>query len=671
MKNTILFFLLFAFACCAVAQRTEYTRKLMKKNPSMTLTEMTNHDAQYYKDYVKKLRKEHPSWNNTQIEDALAKERKRQLQLFNEYRAAKLKKEFQDDLTKAKRGDRNSIVKVAKYYSSHYNDIGVDNNQVYYWNKKAADRDDEDAIESLARSYELGKYTEKDSAKALPYLKRLGEKGNEYAMKRLAQIYHDGTSGESKNWKEAAKWYRRLLERKPNNAWALYNLGKLLRYGKHSLPKNEKESLDLFEQAARCDTSWSEPCLALGDMYYNGGQTFVRNLNRCKNWYKKVANKKSKTKDRSVARLKLMDLYYDDYKSNKQKTYLLDSALFWSQKVEEDNKYYNSYNLIEKRCREIQYQHSEQKNKLQDQAIYDQICADIRSGKNDKLMDLAELYRKGNRVVPKNQAKAIETYKKASDKGLIFADIELAHIYNVGEDVPPNRKLARKHAKKVHKHFNNFNYWRTYKYYSEINDLVGWPCNFLNLPGGIYAGYLQQTFLNNVDGIYFRGNEFGCEDVWSRGFMLGLHFNPSLEWGLGFRFGLFFEQLYGRNDDAAPLTYDRSRFSSFYVPLDLTLRIPFSKSDALILRGGLGSSLITRGRMIYSLDSDVPSQKIEFGGDGQMQRFNPSLEMGFELRLGHISFEGMYGRGIRKIEYNVGSTAQYETLLFGVTVLPE
>jgi len=89
------------------------------------------------------------------------------------------------------------------------------------------------------------------------------------------------------------------------------------------------------------------------------------------------------------------------------------------------------------------------------------------------------------------------------------------------------------------------------------------------------------------------------------------------------------------------------------------------------LRGGLGSSLITRGRMIYSLDSDVPSQKIEFGGDGQMQRFNPSLEMGFELRLGHISFEGMYGRGIRKIEYNVGSTAQYETLLFGVTVLPE
>lgn len=127
------------------------------------------------------------------------------------YKAAKISItndlfKYPDPVGEADRARLDSLVESG-IFDMLMDSIDYDNEPTLETEECNAELGDADAQNSLGCRYKVGKDVEKDISKAFYWFHKSAEQGYEAGMLHLAELYE-----KTKNYKEAAKWYRRYTE---------------------------------------------------------------------------------------------------------------------------------------------------------------------------------------------------------------------------------------------------------------------------------------------------------------------------------------------------------------------------------------------------------------------------------------------------------------------------
>lgn len=113
---------------------------------------------------------------------------------------------YPDPVGEADRARLDSLVESG-IFDMLMDSIDYDNEPTLETEECNAELGDADAQNSLGCRYKVGKDVEKDISKAFYWFHKSAEQGYEAGMLHLAELYE-----KTKNYKEAAKWYRRYTE---------------------------------------------------------------------------------------------------------------------------------------------------------------------------------------------------------------------------------------------------------------------------------------------------------------------------------------------------------------------------------------------------------------------------------------------------------------------------
>ena len=171
-----------------------------------------------------------------------------------------------------------------------------------------------------------------------------------------------------------------------------------------------------------------------------------------------------------------------------------------------------------------------------------------------------------------------------------------------------------------------------------------WQREYDAAPVGLGLSYVYKQLVTKGEGEKLKENgiwEDG-QDKYLHGVQVGLHFQPCFSFGLGLYTGLFYEFYYSSNDK---YDYDKFMEHCLYMPIHAYYRIPFSRSVALSVHGGLGLSYAFYG-VICAKESYVDDITDFYGEDGVPKRFNLTADIAAGLRLGPILLSFQYSKGI-------------------------
>lgn len=115
---------------------------------------------------------------------------------------------YPDPVGEADRARLDSLVESG-IFDALMDSIDYDNEPTLETDECNAELGDADAQNSLGCRYKVGKDVEKDISKAFYWFHKSAEQGYEAGMLHLAELYE-----KTKNYKEAAKWYRRYTEKR-------------------------------------------------------------------------------------------------------------------------------------------------------------------------------------------------------------------------------------------------------------------------------------------------------------------------------------------------------------------------------------------------------------------------------------------------------------------------
>ena len=115
---------------------------------------------------------------------------------------------YPDPVGEADRAKLDSLVESG-IFDMLMDSIDYDNEPTLETDEYNAELGDADAQNSLGCRYKVGKDVEKDISKAFYWFHKSAEQGYEAGMLHLAELYE-----KTKNYKEAAKWYRRYTEKR-------------------------------------------------------------------------------------------------------------------------------------------------------------------------------------------------------------------------------------------------------------------------------------------------------------------------------------------------------------------------------------------------------------------------------------------------------------------------
>lgn len=113
---------------------------------------------------------------------------------------------YPDPVGEADRARLDSLVESG-IFDMLMDSIDYDNEPTLETDECNAELGDADAQNSLGCRYKVGKDVEKDISKAFYWFHKSAEQGYEAGMLHLAELYE-----KTKNYKEAAKWYRRYAQ---------------------------------------------------------------------------------------------------------------------------------------------------------------------------------------------------------------------------------------------------------------------------------------------------------------------------------------------------------------------------------------------------------------------------------------------------------------------------
>ncbi len=130
-------------------------------------------------------------------------------------------KRFEDNISKAKKGDANAQTGVAICYSIG---MGVDKDDelAVFWWRKAAEQGEATAQSLLGLKYQEGRGVAKDYEKAAFWWRKAAEQGMPQAQRSLADAYMEGL-GVEKDMTKATFWWRKAALQ--GHVMAQFNLG--------------------------------------------------------------------------------------------------------------------------------------------------------------------------------------------------------------------------------------------------------------------------------------------------------------------------------------------------------------------------------------------------------------------------------------------------------------
>ena len=147
------------------------------------------------------------------------------------------------------------------------------------------------------------------------------------------------------------------------------------------------------------------------------------------------------------------------------------------------------------------------------------------------------------------------------------------------------------------------------------------------------------------------------EGKWLKGFQAGFYFMPSLSWGGGLYFGLFYELYIAKSDIYAGTSID-SDFNHFTehslnIPFHLCYTLPFSRKFSISLHSGVGmdvgihASYAGGALGIGNADDAEPITDYYGKSNSGPGRLNFTIDFGLQLNMGPVGLNVFYSKGIK------------------------
>lgn len=217
-------------------------------------------------------------------------------------------KGFSQDIEKAlfelTRAAENNHTDAQDFLSSMYYDASLDmagnsvmgesakdiRQKAFYWNTKAAERGQADALFRLAAIYQNGLGVDKDEEKAFLLLTQAAENNHKKATLLLGSMYYKAVTKTAVNnsiskqplkdiQEKAFYWVNKAAEQ--GHLSALYCLGSMYMAG-DGVSKNRDKAMFLFIEAA--ESGYLEAAATLGTIYFDQG-----NRDKAIFWFEKAA----------------------------------------------------------------------------------------------------------------------------------------------------------------------------------------------------------------------------------------------------------------------------------------------------------------------------------------------------------------------------------------------
>lgn len=350
---------------------------------------------------------------------------------------------FNNYLSSAEGGNVKDMVKVARCYERGLGS-DLDLEESIAWYRKAAEKNDNEALYKLANFYCIGvkDILESNENEYVKYLKKSSDKKYPPAIIDYAVLLNKGNSGVEKDNEKAEEMFKEMADPPNNYGEAQYFLAKLyeeigdgeqaVKYfnmarengieGAHCdyalmlldgkiIPANQPEGIKILKQAA--DRGFPMANYNLGHIYEYGIYSQAKDSKKALDYYKVAADKGMASAMVKVAK-----------------------ALFRGKfgTYECENDPIQAARLFEHAAN------------LGDPEGLHSWGTFLNHYTNDPSPNMAELNIKYGGT-PMNITAAIENYKKAAEAGFVPSMVRLGELYEKGVAGDRNEKLARKYLK--------------------------------------------------------------------------------------------------------------------------------------------------------------------------------------------------------------------------------
>ena len=553
--------------------------------------------------------------------------------------------------------------------------VAQDYKQAVYWYTKAANQGHATAQLTLGVCYHNGVGVAKDCRQALNWLKKAKAQENELNgtqqtylavfLKRAAECAETqapaATPQSTSTTSSSSTSSSSTPKPKQGSAAELVTQAENYRYGLKGVTRNPAKAVELYRQAANMGDA--EAQYQLGTCY-DLGNGVAQDYKQAVHWWTKAANQGYATAQYNLG------LCYDegygvaqDYKP----------AVYWYTQAANQGFAQAQHNLG--------------------------VC-----------------YYNGNGVA-QDKARALEWHKKAANQGYPLSQYKLANQYYKGEGTFQSYKLALHWYKKAWTRKEEFDEMERYTMevrmkeceekveqarpsssattsssttsprspvstststpsytYSGSSSSTGsskygrWPWYYDGVEYGIHFAYIQRAIhaRDAVSGETGYADVFG-EEGWSKGFQIGMHFNPmGKKEIIGMNSGFYMEMLFDKWKNAPSGYYDNYYEFNLHVPLEMVLYLPLGWESALHLRAGLGADFSCLATLTDWDDSYMPNQDVDYG-EGFINRFNLSLNLGLSLHLDGVMFHATYQKGLLGHPFSAGYRCTLDKLSLGVS----
>ena len=554
--------------------------------------------------------------------------------------------------------------------------------------RQLANNGDANAQFVLGSRYYGGDRVPQDYKQAVYWWTKAANQGHAEAQCILGPCYYNG-EGVAQDYKQAVYWYTKAANQ--GYASAQYYLG-VCYYNGYGVAKDYKQAVYWYTKAA--NQGVAEAQCALGVCYYNGAGV-AKDCRQALNWFKKA---KAQENELGGMQQTLLAVYLklaaecaetQAPAATPQSTSTTSSTGTTSSSTPKP-KQVSAAELVTQAKNYRYGLKGVTRNPAKAVELYKQAA---NMGDAEAQDELGGCYHQGNGV-EKDYEQAVYWYTQSANQGYARGQYMLGVCYYYGVGVRKDYKQAVKWFNAAKAKKNELSDYvqssiETYLVEAEkhINEQEGtpqknttmvsttssskygrWPWYYDGVEYGIHFAYIQRAIhaRDAVSGETGYADVFG-EEGWSKGFQIGMHFNPmGKKEIIGMNSGFYMEMLFDKWKNAPSGYYDNYYEFNLHVPLEMVLYLPLGWESALHLRAGLGADFSCLATLTDWDDSYMPNQDVDYG-EGFINRFNLSLNLGLSLHLDGVMFHATYQKGLLGHPFSAGYRCTLDKLSLGVS----
>ncbi len=326
--------------------------------------------------------------------------------------------------------------------------IKLDYAKTREWSHKAAEKGHVVAIHNLGSIYDGGVGVKKDYVKALRWYKKAAEKDYIDAITCIGFIYSKGGYGVDKDYSKALKWFTKAADN--GGVCGMMNIARMYKMG-YGVKKDYSKALEWYKKAAGKGSAYAMNGIA--NLYYKGGYGIDQNYAKAMEWYKKAAA------NYNIAAISNIGYMYQHGYGVKKDT---SEAIKWYKKAAEKGNtssmikignyyYYGADGITKDDVKAIEwYEKAAKKGNTtglynvgkkfyKGEGVEKNFAEALKwlkqaaeKGNDRALSDIGDIYFYGGNGVDKNYVKALEWFKKAAGKGNRMSMYMIGYIYYLG-----------------------------------------------------------------------------------------------------------------------------------------------------------------------------------------------------------------------------------------------